>query len=134
MHSISNDVYLLLGEGHVIVISPSHRLTTAAYIHTSNMCIEFYYYIQEPESTILNIVLTAENGTLQILKVPKMHKSWTRYFVKLPAGIYILNLEIQKQSLKEQQLESDTGTTISIDDISMKQCTQFGMYGTYCTN
>lgn len=122
-------------------MTPSNHLTTDAYIDTSDMCIEFYYYIQDPESTDLQLVLTAEDGMRKLMEVPKLNKTWIRYFIELPSGIHILNIEIKQMILSDmmfdvsaddpsvqQFLQIDTGTSISFDDISVKPCTQFGMY------
>ena len=94
------------------------RQTAFLYLH--NTCIQLYH--NTPDNAKLYLVLVPEdiNGELQVTLIASgpAHDNvvWTRFFMRLPDGVYSVRLDT-----------IGDGGHVAIDDITISHCQYFGM-------
>ena len=102
------------------------RLQTA-YMNTTGMCVELYFqarFNSMLDLSVVSIIVISENNTETLLARNNGLESpvWNRMFAILPAGIYQVVIEGRRSKVGLSSL--------SIDDVVIRQCNTFGKFYT----
>ena len=107
----------------------SARFQSLRYLNTAGLCVEFYFwmdFLTTKSQPTVNLIVISEELDEQIIysTIGQVLPGWNKVYKELPDGIFQIVIEGRRS------LDGSSWSGISLDDISILPCTEFGQLTT----